>query len=114
MKFRFVILLLALPLASCLEDPKLVKKREEQKIEIARLNREIQALDEKVKSMPEDVSSQLAEVKRQTAAQEDMLASLDQQVAYWKRKKPRFRANLRPTAPSIHSSNFLPCRFQIL
>lgn len=65
---------------SCGEDPELVKKRQEQKLEIARLEGELLILNEQLKGMPADRSAELAEMKKKLDAQALQLEQLEQEI----------------------------------
>lgn len=56
----------ALALASCGDDPELVKKRGEQDAEIARLKGDLALIQEQLKNLPPDKSAELAASKRET------------------------------------------------
>lgn len=73
--------LVALSCASCSDDPKLVEKREQQKIKISRLKGELALIDEKLKNLPPDVSSDLAEAKQLSGKQAAEVAALETEVA---------------------------------
>ena len=80
-------ILLTLGCASCSDDPKLVEKREKQKVELARLRGEIALLDEKLKNLPPDVTEQLAEAKQVSAKQAAEVASLEAEVIALEERK---------------------------
>lgn len=72
--------LFALSCVSCSEDPKLVKKRDEQKAEIAKLKGEIALIDEKLKSLPTDVTTQMAEAKELSAKLSPEVSALEREM----------------------------------
>lgn len=76
-----LVALLALALASCGEDPKLVEKREKQRAEITKLKGEVALIEEKLKNLPPDVSSDLAEAKAASEKQNAEVAALESEVA---------------------------------
>src|SRR5688572_14717257 len=73
--------LFALSCVSCSDDPKLVAKRDEQKIEIAKLKGELALIEEKLKSLPPDVTVQLTEARQRSEKQAAEVASLEAEVA---------------------------------
>jgi chromosome segregation ATPase len=73
------VLFLALSV-SCGEDPELVKKRQEQKLEIARLEGELQILNEQLKGIPADRSAELTEMKKKLDDQTLQLEQLEQEI----------------------------------
>ena len=74
-------------LASCGDDPELVKKRQEQKLEIARLEGENMLLNEQLSSLPPDRSAELNEVKAKVELQTQELEKLEQEIAQLEAKK---------------------------
>lgn len=80
-------ILLALFSVSCSDDPKLVEKREKQKVELARLRGEISLLDEKIRNLPPDVTDQLAEARQIAAKQAAEVASLEAEVTALEARK---------------------------
>ena len=80
-------ILLALLSVSCSDDPKLVEKREKQKVQLARLRGEISLLDEKIRNLPPDVTGQLAEARQTAAKQAAEVASLEAEVTALEAKK---------------------------
>jgi len=87
MNRSYITVLMALSLISCHDDPKLVEKREKQKVEITRLKGEIQVIEEKLKQVPPDVSNDLAKLTKQTEQQKEVLANLQSEVAVLEQKK---------------------------
>lgn len=73
--------------SSCKEDPQLVERREQQKIEIVRLTGELALLEEKLKSLPPDMSGQLAKAEAQLAEQTEEITELETQTAELTAKK---------------------------
>ena len=80
-------ILLALLSVSCSDDPKLVEKREKQKVELARLRGEISLLDEKIRNLPPDVTDQLVAARQTAAKQAAEVASLEAEVTALEAKK---------------------------
>jgi|GEM_PF-1976109 septal ring factor EnvC (AmiA/AmiB activator) len=74
-------------IACCGDDPEQVKKREEQKKEIARLEGEVALLSEKLGAMPADRSKELAEIKEQTKQKKSELEQLTGEVEALEAKK---------------------------
>jgi len=73
---------LSLTFNSCnKEDPELVRKRDEQRTEIKRLEGEISVLDEKLKDVPPDHTQELTEAKAQAQTQATEVARLEKDVA---------------------------------
>jgi predicted nucleic acid-binding Zn-ribbon protein len=72
--------LFALSCVSCNDDPKLVAKRDEQNVEIAKLKGELALIEEKLKTLPPDVTAQLAEAKELSAKQSSEVAVLEAEV----------------------------------
>ena len=65
---------------SCSEDPKLVEKREKQKIEITQLKGDVALVEEKLKNLPPDVSAGLAEARQVAEKQSAEVAKLEAEV----------------------------------
>jgi hypothetical protein len=74
-------------LASCSDDPKLVEKREKQKIELTRLKGELALVEEKLKNVPADVSSELAEAKKLSEKQSVEIVGLESEIAELEARK---------------------------
>ncbi len=66
---------------SCSEDPKLVEKREKQKIEITKLKGDVALVEEKLKNLPPDVSADLTEARQVAEKQSAEVAKLEAEVA---------------------------------
>lgn len=85
MRFRIrpyaLVALSLLSFVSCSEDPKLVEKREKQKIEITQLKGDVALIEEKLKNLPPDVSADLAEAKQVSEKQSAEVAKLESEVA---------------------------------
>ena len=79
-------------LASCSEDPKLVEKREKQKVEITKLKGDVALIEEKLKNLPPDVSSDLAEAKETSEKQAAEVARLEAEVATLDARKRSLQA----------------------
>jgi chromosome segregation ATPase len=87
MHLRPVCLLLSLLLVSCGDDPALVKKRQEQKNEIARLEGENQLLLEQLGSLPENRATELKEIEAKTQKQTTELEQLELEISQLEIKK---------------------------
>lgn len=74
-------------LSSCGDDPELVKKREQQKSEIARLEGEVALLTEKLSTLPPDRSNELADMKKKVEMQTAELEKLDTEIVALEAKK---------------------------
>jgi predicted trehalose synthase len=83
---------LSLLISSCGDDPKLVEKREKQKVEITRLKGELAIIEEKLKDLPADVSNQLAEAKSLSEKQAAEIAELESQAAALENQKRSLQA----------------------
>ena len=74
-------ILTAITTSSCGDDPGLVRKRDEQRAEIRRLEGELSLLQEQLKDAPKDRSSELKELQGKVAAERDQIADLEKEVA---------------------------------
>jgi hypothetical protein len=79
---------------SCNDDPELVKKRQEQKNEIARLEGENMLLNEQLSSLPPDRSEELKEIKIKVEQQTKDLELLEQEIVQLETKKRGLEAEL--------------------
>jgi peptidoglycan hydrolase CwlO-like protein len=84
---RLLSLSACLILSSCGDDPELVKKREQQKAEIARLEGEVALLTEKLESLPPDRSNELADIKIKAESQAAEMEKLDAEIVGLEAKK---------------------------
>ena len=82
-----IVVSLSLLFSSCGDDPKLVEKREKQKIELTRLKGELALVEEKLKNIPPDVSSELAEAKKLSEKQSAEVADLEREIAVLEMRK---------------------------
>lgn len=89
-----LLLTILFSLNSCGDDPALVKKREEQKTEIARLEGEIAILDEKLKALPPDRSNELADARKKAEIQTKDIENLEQEIADLETKKRTLEAEI--------------------
>lgn len=81
-----LVVFASLLMVSC-EDPKLVAKRDQQKIEIARLKGELALVEERLKNLPPDVSGDLAAARSLSAQRKTEVASLEKTVSELESKK---------------------------
>jgi cell division protein FtsB len=84
MTAKFLPLLLSslpLVLGSCRENPELVRKREEQRAEIKRLEGEIALIDEKLKAIPVIHEDDLAKARKELESQKHETARLEQEIS---------------------------------
>jgi Tfp pilus assembly protein PilN len=71
---------LLLSLCACKDNPELVRKREEQRTEIKRLEGELSVLEEKLKDIPPDRTKELILAKGEADAQTVEIEKLEQEV----------------------------------
>jgi septal ring factor EnvC (AmiA/AmiB activator) len=84
MTSKLIPLLLAglpLVLSACRENPELVRKREEQRAEIKRLEGEIALMEEKLKNIPETREEDLAKARQELEAQNQESTRLEQDIS---------------------------------
>ncbi len=74
-------------LASCGDDPELVRKREEQRAEIRRLEGELAVLQEKMSDIPPDRSADLDKLKQEAEENKTRVASLEDEIADLEKEK---------------------------
>ena len=82
-----IVVSLSLLFSSCGDDPKLVEKREKQKIELTRLKGELALVEEKLKDIPPDVSTELAEAKKLSEKKSAEVADLEREIAVLEMQK---------------------------
>ncbi|MCW1884318.1 hypothetical protein OKA04_06215 [Luteolibacter flavescens] len=75
-----VVLGCALFLGSCGEDPELVRKRDEQRAEITKLDGELSLLRERLGNLPPDQTKDLEKLKAESAANVEEIARLEAEV----------------------------------
>ncbi|MEK7952627.1 hypothetical protein [Luteolibacter soli] len=74
-------LVLCVALNSCGDDPELVRKREEQKAEISKLQGQLSVLKERLDQIPEgDKTAKIEELKQQADDNRAKIASLENEV----------------------------------
>ena len=86
--------ILLVSLSSCKDDPILVKKREEQRAEISRLEIEVSALEAQLKDIPPDRSKELADSKAEAETQRAEIQKLEMQAAELEARKKELEAKL--------------------
>lgn len=82
-------LLLAFSISSCGDDPELVRKRDEQRAEIRKLEGELSLLREQLKDIPEDRTAELIALKKQVEDERNQIANLEQSIADLESEKRR-------------------------
>jgi hypothetical protein len=80
-------LLLCAVSVSCGDDPELVRKREEQKAEIRKLEGELAILKERMEQAPPDRSAEVARLKEEAASSEGRIVALEREVDGLEKKK---------------------------
>lgn len=89
LKPRNIALLLIAPLllASCGDDPEMVRKRDEQRAEIQKLKGELEVLSEQLANLPEDRSAEVKELQERIRAEEAETSDLEKELAELNAKK---------------------------
>ncbi len=77
----FIPIALCLTFTSCNEDPKLVKKRREQNVEIVKLRGELALVEGRLKRFPPDKSTELEVAKQETEKLEEKHKLLSGEVS---------------------------------
>lgn len=72
---------LLVAICSCKENPELVRKREEQRTEIKRLEGELSLIEEQLKDIPPDRTKELIIAKGEADAQAVEIEKLEKEVA---------------------------------
>lgn len=85
-------LLCSIVLASCSDDPELVRQREEQKVELNKLGGELEILKEKLERTPPDRSEDLAELKKQSETNAGQIEALEAEIEGLERQKATIKA----------------------
>jgi chromosome segregation ATPase len=83
---------LLLSLCSCKENPELLRKREEQRAEIKRLEGELAVIEEKLKDIPPDRTKELLLAKAEADTQASEIETLEKEVATLDAKKKELEA----------------------
>jgi peptidoglycan hydrolase CwlO-like protein len=76
-----IVILTTLFITSCGDDPELVRKREEQRTEIRKLEGDLSLLQEQLKDAPKDRSSELEELKERIESERAQITQLEKEVA---------------------------------
>jgi septal ring factor EnvC (AmiA/AmiB activator) len=80
-------LVLCLAFSSCSDDPELVRQREEQKVEISKLEGELAILDEKLEQVPKDRSEEVTRLKQDAETNRTQVAELESKIEALEREK---------------------------
>lgn len=80
-------LALCLAFSSCSDDPELVRQREEQKVEISKLEGELAILDEKLEQVPPDRSAEVTQLKQDAETNRAQVAELESEIEALERQK---------------------------
>lgn len=80
-------LLLGFASVSCSDDPELVRKRDEQKAEIRKLEGELAILQERMEQAPPDRSADLARLKEDAAKNKEEIEDLETEIADLEKRK---------------------------
>ena len=80
-------LALCLAFVSCSDDPELVRQREEQKVEISKLEGELAILDEKLEQVPPDRSAEVTQLKQDAETNRSQVAELEAEIEALERQK---------------------------
>lgn len=81
MRILSPLLIITLALASCSQDPELVRKRDEQRAEIAKLEAELEALEDKLDNAPPDRSAELKALQQKAAQDQESITELEKELA---------------------------------
>lgn len=81
-------------LVSCGDDPELVRKREEQRAEILRLEGELAVLQEKMSDIPPDRSAELEELKQDIEESKTKAEGLEDEIARLEKEKQEVEREL--------------------
>ena len=82
-------LFLCFSAASCGDDPELVRKREEQKSEILRLDSELKVLQEKIAEIPKDRTAELTKLQEESESQKATITALEDEIQDLQAQKAR-------------------------
>lgn len=80
-------LVLCLAFSSCGDDPELVRQREEQKVEISKLEGELAILEEKLEQVPKDRSAEVAQLKQDAETNRADVAGIEAEIESLEREK---------------------------
>lgn len=67
--------------SSCKDDPELVRKRDQQRTEIRRLEGQLSLLQEQLKDAPSDRSGELRDLQSRVESEQEQIALLEKEVA---------------------------------
>lgn len=85
-------LLIAAASVSCSDDPELVRKRDEQKAEIRKLEGELAILQERMEQAPPDRSADLARLKEDAVKNKEQIEALETEIADLEKRKAAIEA----------------------
>jgi predicted nucleic acid-binding Zn-ribbon protein len=71
------------------DDPELVRKRDEQRVEISKLESELGVLQERLKNLPPDQTKELAKLKADSDANVEEIAKLEAEVEGLEKEKAK-------------------------
>ena len=80
-------LALCLVFSSCGDDPELVRQREEQKVEISKLEGELAILEEKLEQVPPDRSEEVEQLKADAETNRAQIAEVEAEIETLEKKK---------------------------
>lgn len=91
---KFTLAVCCVAGASCGDDPELVKKRDEQRAEIRRLEGELMLLEEKLNNPPKDRSAELRALEEQIERDKSEIATLEREIPELVSQKKELEAEL--------------------
>jgi septal ring factor EnvC (AmiA/AmiB activator) len=80
-------LAICLAFSSCSDDPQLVRQREEQKVEISKLEGELAILEEKLEQVPKDRSDEVTQLKQDAETNRTQISQLESEIEVLEQKK---------------------------
>jgi septal ring factor EnvC (AmiA/AmiB activator) len=80
-------LVICVAMSSCGDDPELVRKRDEQRAEIAKLNGQLELLQEKMEQIPPDRGAKIEELKLQAEENRTQIAALEAEIEGLQKQK---------------------------
>lgn len=86
-RHAFLMLSIALALASCKDDPHLVTKKQEQEKQLLALDQQILSLSQQLKTKPKDVSAEIVTMKNDLTALKKETDSLESEILSLREKK---------------------------
>jgi predicted RNase H-like nuclease (RuvC/YqgF family) len=81
MRRKAMVMVLLLLLSACGENPKLVEKRDRQKMEIERLGSELALIDDKISKLPPDVTAELSKARKIAEEQVAQISRLEAELS---------------------------------